>query len=88
MNKKWVYLILAILCLILVLPPVIHGYIYPNGGDDSGLHLNVIQQISVSHPIPKLIDYSGEWMVGYPMMLLNNYLHIPLTTSVIDKVSV
>jgi hypothetical protein len=80
-SRKWVAIILLALAVILVLPPILHSYIYPNGGDDSGIHMTVIEQITPSQPIPKLIDYGGEVIVGYPMILARDYLHIPLPVS-------
>ena len=81
LNRKWVALILLVLAVMLVLPPILHSYIYPNGGDDSGIHMNVIEQITPTHPIPAVTDYAGEWIVGYPMILARDYLHIPLPVS-------
>ncbi len=81
MNNRTIAIVLAILCVIIVLPPIIHGYIYPTGGDDSAHHLNIIRQITLTHPIPAHHLYDGEWMVGYPLIVIQSFLHVPLTAS-------
>lgn len=76
-----VILILVILNILIILPPILHDYIYPTGGDDSAHHLNVINHITINDPIPSTYNYFGQIIIGYPLVLLESYLHIPLTVS-------
>lgn len=81
MKARYVALMLALLSVVIILPPIIHGYVYPTGGDDTAHHLVVMAQITPTHPIPSDCLYAGQWIVGYPLVLLRDYLHIPLTAS-------
>jgi len=80
-KLRYIITILILLSIVIVLPPLIHGYIYPNGGDDAAFHLQVMQEITPTHLIPSHTIYAGQWMVGYPLILIKDYLHISLTTS-------
>ncbi len=80
-RKRNVFIILGVLCLLIFLPPLIHGYIYPTGGDASAEHLKVIEQITLTHPIPDQYLYTGQWIIGYPLVVLKTLFHIPLTVS-------
>ena len=81
-RKRNIIIILCILCLLIILPPIIYGYVYPTGGDDSAEHLKVIEQITLINPIPASgYHYAGELIVGYPLVVLKMVFHIPLTTS-------
>ena len=81
MKGKYVWIILLVLSVILLLPPIVHGYIYPNGGDDTSHHLIVMEQVKLADPIPHLYLYAGQWMVGYPLIIMRDYLHISLPLS-------
>jgi hypothetical protein len=76
---KIVFVVLLILTVLLILPPIIHGYIYPDSGDDSGVHLNYFRNMDLHPPLTLsyLIKmqgnsplYWGEWIVGKLINLL------------------
>jgi hypothetical protein len=48
--------------LVIMLPPMIHGYIYPSSGDDSGLHLSIIKNGDLFNQL-----YYGHLIIGYPI---------------------
>jgi hypothetical protein len=80
--NKWIIVsILAILCVIIILPPIIYDYIYPTGGDDTAHHLIVMNTITLDKPIPEKHLYDGQWIIGYPLILLREWFNIPLATS-------
>ena len=66
-RKKIITLILmAVYALIIFAPPIYHGYVYPNGGDDTALHLTIIKSGDLFKQI-----YAGYIFVGYPLRWLN-----------------
>lgn len=80
-KARWVILILSLLSVVIILPPIVHGYIYPTGGDDTAYHLAVIQKITPTQPVVTGTIYAGQWIVGYPIKLLEFVFHVPITTS-------
>ncbi len=86
-RRRWIILTLAVLCLVIIAPPIFYGYIYPTGGDDTAHHLATIAKITLSHPIPEsyqavvILSNCGEWLIGYPLVLMREFFHIPLTAS-------
>lgn len=61
-QKLITYLCFAIFAAIIVLPPIIHGYIYPTMGDDSGMHLNILKTENLWNQL-----YFGYVVIGYPL---------------------
>ncbi len=47
MNRGRIITIFGLLlfCVIVILPPLIHGYIYPTVGDDTAAHLAIFDRI-------------------------------------------
>jgi hypothetical protein len=45
MKKMATILILIVYAILIVLPPIIYGYVYPNVGDDASVHLAVIDNL-------------------------------------------
>jgi len=80
-RNRNIVIILCVLCLLIILPSLIYGYVYPTGGDDSAEHIRVMERITLTHPIPVGYLYNGQWMVGYPLVVLKTLFGIPLTTS-------
>lgn len=65
---KWILLIA--LLLIILLPPAVHGYVYPNKGDDTAVHLATIEMISADS-LPQMA-YWGQAIVGVPTKFLSD----------------
>jgi hypothetical protein len=70
---------IAVLCLIILLPPALHGYIYPNIGDDSGMHLQYIQSLQQGEDTSQFYYYFGQALIGYPIVWINQLTQIPVT---------
>lgn len=81
MNKKTTNLItllgLAVFCVIIILPPILHGYIYPNVSDDSAVHLLVLDIIQNGDGISGL-RYSAYYLTGYPMVWISNLYNVTI----------
>jgi len=84
-NKKVVVpLCFAIFLVIVLLPPIMYGYTYPNLGDDSATHLGVMQVIQLGKPIVSnyycgglgFFNYVGHWLFGYGLRIASNFTHL------------
>ena len=76
-NKK--YIIIACLLLyviIMILPPLIHGYVYPNGGDDTAYHLKYFESLKTDEGGKML--YLGRVMVGYPLLWFSDTFNLSI----------
>jgi hypothetical protein len=62
---------LALFCIIIILPPLIHGYIYPNVGDDTASHLQVLDMMKRGDPISSQFAISYK-VVGYPLFWIGD----------------
>ncbi len=56
---KWLFLTLAILSVLIILPPIVHGYIYPSWGGDSAEHLIYFHNMDNQRPL-----YYGQYVIG------------------------
>ncbi len=78
---------MVVLSLIIILPPLMYGYVYPTGGDDTAHHLAAITAMSptnlnlVGYSYSTILSYAGRWLVGYPLVISRDFLHVPITTS-------
>jgi hypothetical protein len=73
-STKWlISVVLIVYTLIIIIPPIAHGYVYPNGGDDSAGHLYYLTQyINRDINIVGLAQsYWGQVLVGVPIMALH-----------------
>ena len=72
MKTKW-FTILGLLFYvgIVILPPIIHGYVYPNLGDDAAVYMNRIEAMGES---ATSIQYTGYTIAGYPMLFIRDTL--------------
>ncbi len=68
-KKVCVPLILVAFVLLILLPPIIHGYVYPNMGDDTAFHLEYFD--SIKNGIPATAMYLGRMIAGYPLVWLS-----------------
>lgn len=75
LKKRWLVEIigLALFGLIVFLPPIIHGYVYPNIGDDTAVNLGVIERIWAGE-LGLKTAYLAYMIVGYPLMFLSELL--------------
>lgn len=62
--------VIILFVAVVMLPPLIHGYIYPTIGDDAAVHISLIQSIKNGAPIHN--GYYGQLIVGYPLSLFPN----------------
>ena len=53
--------------LIILLPPIVHGYIYPNMGDDFATHTGYLKYDNLFN-----LNYLGYAYVGYPLKLIES----------------
>lgn len=56
---KWLFLTLAILSVLIIMPPIVHHYIYPSWGGDSAEHLIYFHNMNSRMPL-----YYGQYVVG------------------------
>jgi len=68
---------LAVYGVIILLPPIIHGYVYPNVGDDSGGYLAVFDAMQRGVIKPQ-VQYAGYILVGYPLVFLSNVTSVDI----------
>lgn len=75
MKRK--ILVLAAFCVIIVLPPLVHGYVYPNVGDDTAAHLDIFDKIKASeyNDSPLILSYR---IVGYPLVWISNFTKVKI----------
>ncbi len=75
------YIILAVLVLytlVVFLPPIIHGYVYPNNGDDTAFHLAYFDGIrNGDNSAPQ---YLGQNIVGFPLVWISNVFGLSVDT--------
>jgi len=64
--KALIIVALFLYCVIIILPPLIHGYVYPNIGTDTAMHMNQFDEMVIGKPIPSVL-YFGYYVVGYPL---------------------
>ncbi len=69
--------VLVVLSVLIVMPPIIHHYIYPSWGGDSAEHLIYFHNMGVGFPIIRIWDvvenpplYYGQYVVGKLMNAL------------------
>lgn len=79
-RRILVWLCLVVFCLIIILPPIIHGYVYPNIGDDTAAHMNILDKIGFFSsqdvsPVEQ-IRYGAIYIVGYPLDIINHFTGI------------
>ena len=65
---------LILFCVIIILPPLIHGYVYPGIGDDSAVHLNMMNLMINEGYNPVFHMYFGYSFVAYPIIWLHQWL--------------
>ncbi len=73
-SKIITILCLLLFCVIVFLPPIIHGYVYPNVGDDSTAHLKNLDMIQSGGGLE--VPYIGSIIVGYPIVWISNLTNI------------
>lgn len=76
LNRHGIITILGLLlfCVLIFLPPVIHGYVYPNIGDDSAVHLKALDLMRVGDMTK--VGYLGIMLVGFPLLWISNLTNI------------
>ncbi len=85
MNKSKVIIIvgLVVFCIIIVLPPIMRGYVYPNIGDDTAAHMNILDTIGLFAPGNENLEqirYSAIYIVGYPLDLVSHIFSVSKDT--------
>lgn len=76
-NKKVIILLcLVVFVLIVMLPPLMYGYVYPNMSDDSAHHLAFIENIKNGESVSVL--YAGQYIVAYPIIWLNSWTGVSI----------
>jgi hypothetical protein len=63
---------LILFCIIIILPPIIHGYVYPNMGDDTSAHVAKIEALGTSEM--ELSLYGAYYIIGYPLKYITELL--------------
>lgn len=76
MKNKTVIIGLLIFVIIILLPPLIHGYAYPNGGDDAAYHLNYFDSLETDNPQDML--YLSRYLVGWTLVGISNLFNISI----------
>ena len=76
--KRWATpLIIIVYLLIILLPPLINGYIYPTLGDDSAEHLHFIDNLKNGN---QGALYFGQYITNYSLIWIENFTHISTDT--------
>lgn len=60
---------LAVFGVVIVLPPLVHSYVYPNIGDDSAGYLAIFDSMQRGIIKPQ-VQYLAYWVIGYPLAFL------------------
>lgn len=79
-KKRYIVLMVMILyTLIIMLPPLVHGYVYPNNGDDSSVHL-VFFDAYKNGTIGINGLASAYWgrLIGCPIVWINKHFGISI----------
>jgi hypothetical protein len=71
-------IVIGVYSLIIFLPPIIYGYVYPNNGDDTAFHLAYFDKIRAG--IESIPNYFGQKMVGYPLVWISDLTNIKIDT--------
>lgn len=71
-------LVLVIFMLLIILPPILNGYVYPNNGDDSAFHLRYFD--SIKEGTPEVAMYLGRIIVGYPIVWMSSITGLSIDT--------
>ena len=74
---RWIVLLLLV--LLIMLPPAIHSYAYPNLGDDSAVHLAVMD-VMADYQLPETA-YWGQLIVGYPLVGIAELFGVSIDTA-------
>jgi len=77
MTKNTIIIISFVgLFLVVVIPPIIYGYIYPNVSEDTANNINFITQM-VNGTLPESdFRYWGYAILGYPLFYLSKLIHV------------
>jgi len=67
-------LLIAVFVVVIILPLLIYGYVYPTAGDDSAQHLLVIDAVSKGEAVNFL--YWGQAIVAYPIRFLSKWTEV------------
>ena len=70
---------LLLFCAIILFPPIVHGYVYPNIGDDTAMHMGVFDKIEVGAPI-LILPYCAYYVVGYPLDIISRIFDVDKDT--------
>jgi hypothetical protein len=77
MKKYLKYIILMIFVIVVILPALIYGYVYPNTSDDTAHHLQFIDSIKNENSSANVLYY-GRYIIGYPIIWLNELTGISI----------
>lgn len=73
LKEHWIVVaVLVAYSLIIFLPPLVHGYVYPNNGDDTAFHLRYFDTIASGNG--GVAQYLGQKLVGYPLLWLSGLI--------------
>ncbi len=78
-RKVIVIIALLIFSAIVLAPPIVHGYVYPNVGDDTANHMSVFDTVKIGAPVPKLSNYA-YYIVGYPLDAVSRVFQVDKDT--------
>ena len=76
-QKVQTAIFLILYCVVVFLPPVIYGYVYPNAGDDSAFHLVFFERMQ-NGDVGIQVLYLGYWVVGRSLVFLSNITNVGL----------
>lgn len=69
---------LLIYTLIIILPPIIHGYVYPNMSDDTAFHLQYIDSVKNGQSADSI--YLGRKLVAQPIIWVSDIIGVSTDT--------
>ncbi len=70
-SKVATVVCLVLFCVVVMLPPIIHGYVYPNVGDDTAENLLVFDILKAGETPSSQFILSYK-IVGYPIIYVSN----------------
>jgi hypothetical protein len=73
MKQKYTLIALVVYALVIILPPLIQGYSYPNIGSDTAAHEAILDNIKIDSPAFSSPDirYGSYYAVGYPLDIIS-----------------
>lgn len=78
-NKLLTIIGLLLFCIVVFLPPLMHGYVYPNIGDDTAVYVAKFNEMKEGG-LQISVQYLAYVLVGYPIIFVSDILDTSIMT--------